>query len=89
MDNYAGRPVITIQENQISDLDRAKYNSFSTRIPGAVAHEGKFRGLIGCEKSDARHEDCAFGYELDRDTSDEAMEDARRLMYELRLANET
>ena len=86
MDIYAGRPVTTIKTGQISDSDREKFNSFATRIPGPAAHGGKFRGLVGCADSDAGHPDCAFGYEVDRDTHEDAMADAASLMHELRPA---
>lgn len=88
MEKYMGLPVFRIVAGQISDNDRDKYNSFATRIPGPITASGGFQGAISCASSTDGHEECVFVSETVRSDQDQAMNDARNLMYELRAHGE-
>jgi len=81
MDHDDGKKIITITETHITEDQRQLFKSFGTRISGAIHIDGRYRGVIGCAGSSLEHEDCDFALAEMRDTSEQAMDDARTLSY--------
>lgn len=72
-----------IVKKPISAENRNKYDSFLTRIPSASINNNQYKGEISCGNSKIGLLDCIFTYNILHETSEEAMSDARQLMYDL------